>query len=112
MSVFSRIIGKDFISYFMIIRLKFCEVWFNGENLKVFDVALNDAVVIEGLDIFKKVGRGVAHDEVIPFQVRKNTIIINGKGTNFNNEIRVDFLKVIFYYVNLIFHYKFLIGFL
>lgn len=76
-----------------VLWLKFCEVWFNGENLKVFDVALNDAVVIEGLDIFKKVGRGVAHDEVIPFQVRKNTIIINGKGTNFNNEIRVDFLK-------------------
>jgi len=26
-------------------------------------VALNDEIVIENLDIFKEVGRGVAHDE-------------------------------------------------
>lgn len=60
----------------------------------MFDVALNDQVVIEELDIFSKVGRGVAQDEVVPFQVRKNKLIVNGKSTAFSNEIRVDFLKV------------------
>lgn len=62
--------------------------------IKVFDVSLNDAIVIKDLDIFEKVGRGVAHDEMVPFQVRQNKIIINGKGSPFNSEIRVEFLKV------------------
>lgn len=57
-------------------------------------MALNDQVVIEELDIFAKAGRGVAQDELVPFQVRENKLIINGKSTPFNNEIRVEFLKV------------------
>jgi len=54
---------------------------------------LNDAVVVEGLDIFAKVGRGVAHDEIVPFQIRQNKIVVNGKSLPFNNEIRVVFVK-------------------
>jgi hypothetical protein len=76
-----------------VLWLKFSEVWFNAPSLKVFDVALNDDIVVKDLDIFEKVGRGVAHDEIIPFQVRQNKIIINGKGSNFNNEIKVEFVK-------------------
>jgi len=77
-----------------VLWLKFSEVWFNAPNLKVFDVTLNDVVVVDSLDIFDKVGRGVAHDEVIPFHIRKNKIIINGKSEPFNNEIKVEFVKV------------------
>merc|ERR1712127_873947 len=76
-----------------VLWLKFCEVWFNGVGLKVFDVSLNDQIVVEELDIFRNVGRGVAHDEVIAFQVRNNKIVINKKVLPFANEIRVDFLK-------------------
>jgi len=32
---------RSFGTIFRSNRLKFCEVWFNGVNLKVFDVALN-----------------------------------------------------------------------
>lgn len=77
-----------------VLWLKFCEVWFNAPNQKVFDVALNDVIVVNNLDIFERVGRGVAHDEVIPFQVRQNKLIINGKGSPFNNEIKVEFVKL------------------
>lgn len=76
-----------------VLWLKFSEVWFNAPGLKVFDVALNDDIVVKDLDIFERVGRGVAHDEIVPFQVRQNKIIINGKGSNFNNEIKVEFVK-------------------
>ena len=65
---------------------------------QVFDVALNDIVVVKDLDIFGKVGRGVAHDEVVPFQIRKNKIIIDGKTYPFDGEIRVDFIKVRFFH--------------
>lgn len=76
-----------------VLWLKFSEVWFNAPNLKVFDVALNDVVVIKDLDIFGQVGRGVGHDEVIGFKVRSNKIVIDGKSQPFTNDIRVDFVK-------------------
>ena len=76
-----------------VLWLKFSEVWFNAPNLKVFDVALNDAIVIKDLDIYANVGRGVAHDEIIPFQVRKNKLIVEGKSYPFNGEITVAFIK-------------------
>jgi hypothetical protein len=77
-----------------VLWLKFSEVWFNAPNLKVFDVALNDVVVIKDLDIFGEVGRGVGHDEIVGFKVRSNKIIIDGKSQQFTNDIRVDFIKV------------------
>ena len=55
---------------------------------------MNNVIVVKDLDIFDKVGRGVAHDEIIPFVVKSNKLIINGKTIPFNNEIRVDFIKV------------------
>lgn len=51
--------------------LKFSEVYFNEPNQKVFDVVLNkEHVIVSDLDLFAKVGRGVAYDEVVPFVVR------------------------------------------
>ena len=79
-----------------VLWLKFSEVWFNAPNQKVFDVALNGAIVVNELDIFDKVGRGVAHDELVGFQVRSGKILINGKAQPFNNEIRIEFIKVNF----------------
>jgi hypothetical protein len=77
-----------------VLWLKFSEVWFNAPGQKVFDIALNDNIVVENLDIFSKVGRGVAHDEIVPFQVRQNKLVVNGKASPFSSEIRVDFVKV------------------
>jgi len=76
-----------------VLWLKFSEVWFNAADLKVFDVALNDVVIISNLDIYEKVGRGVAHDETFQFQISQNKITINGRSQPFSNEISVDFIK-------------------
>ncbi|CAH1996646.1 unnamed protein product [Acanthoscelides obtectus] len=55
-----------------VLVLKFCEVYFNSPDQKVFDVVLNgEHTVVSDLDIFEKVGRGVAHDEYIPFKISK-----------------------------------------
>ena len=52
------------------------QVYFNAPNMKVFDVVLNgDLTVNSDLDIFEKVGRGVAHDEYVEFSVESNKII-------------------------------------
>ena len=48
--------------------------------MKVFDVVLNgDLTVNSDLDIFEKVGRGVAHDEYVEFSVENNKIIYQGE---------------------------------
>ena len=78
-----------------VLWLKFSEVWFNAPHQKVFDVSINGVYVVNDLDIFAKVGRGVAHDEIVPFQVKQNKLIVNGKSQPFKNEIRVEFVKVI-----------------
>merc|ERR1719507_2695981 len=60
--------------------LKMSEVYFNAPNMKVFDVVLNgDLTVSSDLDIFEKVGRGVAHDEYIEFSIEGNTILYQGE---------------------------------
>ncbi len=38
-----------------VLWLKFSEVWFNAPNLKVFDVAMNDVVVVKGLEYMYKI---------------------------------------------------------
>ncbi|XP_012272973.1 malectin [Orussus abietinus] len=75
--------------------LKFCEVYFNSPNMKVFDVVLNgDHTVVTDLDIFERVGRGIAHDEYIPFKVQRGKLIYNDEESDIlGGKIRVEFIK-------------------
>lgn len=65
--------------------------------MQVFDVVLNgDHTIIPDLDIFSKVGRGVAHDEYVPFSVGSGKLIIKGEESEIRGgKIRVEFIKVI-----------------
>ena len=62
---------------------------------QVFDVTLNRVhTIVSDLDIFAKVGKGVAHDEHIPFTVKGNKLIVNDEESEHDGKIRVDFIKV------------------
>lgn len=102
--------------------LKFCEVYFNSPNMKVggkvstlffwmknsflielrffflqvFDVVLNgDHTVVTDLDIFEKVGKGVAYNEYIPFAIQKGKLMYNNEESDIlGGKIRVEFIKV------------------
>ena len=50
--------------------------------------------MIKGLDIYERVGRGVGHDEYIPFRVNNNQILIDGETVPFGGSIYIEFLKV------------------
>ncbi|XP_047501782.1 malectin-like [Penaeus chinensis] len=78
-----------------VLVLKFSEVYFNAPDQKVFDVSMNgDLTVIPALDIFGRVGRGVAHDEYVPFTIAGNTLIVGGQETTLRgSKLRVDFVK-------------------
>lgn len=78
-----------------VLILKFCEVYFNAPDQKVFDIVLNgDHTIISDLDIYDKVGRGFAHDEYVPFQIYKGRLLINGEDSEIRGgRIRVEFIK-------------------
>ncbi|XP_045603384.1 malectin-A [Procambarus clarkii] len=78
-----------------VLVLKFSEVYFNAPDQKVFDVVMNsDMTVVPALDIFGRVGRGVAHDEYVPFTVLSNTLIVGGQESPLRgNKVKVDFVK-------------------
>jgi len=75
--------------------LKFSEVYFNAPNMKVFDVVLNgDLTIASDLDVFERVGRGVAHDEYIEFDVKDGKILYEGEESEISaGKIRVEFIK-------------------
>ncbi|CAL1284607.1 unnamed protein product [Larinioides sclopetarius] len=77
-----------------VLVLKFCEVYFSSPGMKVFDVTLNGVhTVVSDLDIFAKVGKGVAYDEYIPFTIKGNKLIINEEESEHDGKIRVEFIK-------------------
>ncbi|EDO47413.1 predicted protein [Nematostella vectensis] len=79
-----------------VLVLKFCEVYFQAPRLKVFDVSINSHPVIQGLDIYEKVGRGIAHDEYVPFTIRDNQLIHNGNTMPFTGTVYVEFIKGVY----------------
>lgn len=75
--------------------LKFCEVYFNAPNMKVFDIVLNgDHTIVADLDIYDRVGHGVAHDEYVSFSVIRGKLYYNEEESDIRGgKIRVEFIK-------------------
>ncbi|KAI8125744.1 hypothetical protein FF38_07985 [Lucilia cuprina] len=75
--------------------LKFCEVYFNEPNMKIFDVVLNRKhEVVSNLDIFAQVGRGTAHDEYVYFTVTRGKLHYKDEISDIrNNLVRLEFIK-------------------
>lgn len=78
-----------------VLVLKFCEVYFNSANSKVFDVVLNgDHQILSDLDIYGSVGKGIAHDEYIYFSVSRNRLYYKEDQSEIRGgKIRVEFIK-------------------
>ena len=52
------------------------------------------------MDVFERVGRGVAHDEYIEFEVKSGKILFEGDETEITRgKMRVEFIKVLFGYI-------------
>ena len=64
-------------------------------HMQVFDIVLNKQhTAIKGLDIFAKVGRAVAHDEIIPFSVQGDQFFVGKESSDFDGTVAVEFSKV------------------
>ena len=64
--------------------------------VQVFDVVINgDVTVAADLDIYDKVGRGSAHDEVIQFQAKGTKLLFQDAESELTRgKMRVEFIKV------------------
>lgn len=78
-----------------VLILKFCEVYFNAPQEKVFDIVLNgDHTVIADLDIFLNVGKGTAHDEYVYFTISRGRLFYKEEESEIRDgRIRIDFIK-------------------
>ena len=62
---------------------------------QVFDARLNHQhMVIKDLDIYDRVGYGVAHDEYIPFSLRNGQLKFGPHSSPFSGTLYVEFVKV------------------
>lgn len=51
--------------------------------------------MVKDLDIYRRVGRAVAHDEVIPFKVQSGNLIVNRKKSQIvNKKVLLTLVKV------------------
>ncbi|XP_017043967.1 malectin [Drosophila ficusphila] len=75
--------------------MKFCEVYFDAPQKKVFDVLLNRKhTVVRQLDIYNEVGRGSAHDEIVYFKINNGRLNYEGEVSDVRNgRLRLDFIK-------------------
>uniref|UniRef100_A0A182W7U9 Malectin domain-containing protein n=1 Tax=Anopheles minimus TaxID=112268 RepID=A0A182W7U9_9DIPT len=77
-----------------VLILKFCEVYFNGPNMKVFDVLLDRHTIVSDLDIYALVGKGTAHDEYIFFTISRGRLYIKDKNSEIRgSKLKLEFLK-------------------
>jgi hypothetical protein len=65
------------------VTLKFAEIWFTEPSLRVFDVAINGAIVLKNFDVTAAAG---GPRRAIDKQFRVHAV---------NNEIRLDFIPVV-----------------
>lgn len=50
--------------------------------------------IISDLDIFARVGRAAAHDEVTKFKISNGQLIVQEETSNFKGTLSVEFAKV------------------
>ena len=62
--------------------------------MQVFDIVLNGHVAVPSMDIFAKVGKAAAHDEIIPFSVHNRQLHVLGESSVFDGTLSVEFAKV------------------
>uniref|UniRef100_A0A915IXC0 Conserved oligomeric Golgi complex subunit 7 n=1 Tax=Romanomermis culicivorax TaxID=13658 RepID=A0A915IXC0_ROMCU len=76
-----------------VLVLKFSEVYFNAPKEKVFSVALNDRPIVNDIDVFAKVGKAVAYDEIVPFTIKNRKMTLNGESFDFDGTFTLTFLQ-------------------
>ncbi|XP_055592734.1 malectin-B [Uranotaenia lowii] len=78
-----------------VLILKFCEVYFNAPNMKVFDIALNNRhMIVSDLDIFSLVGKGTAHDEYVYFTISRGRMYFKEEESEVRGgKMKLEFVK-------------------
>ena len=61
----------------------------------MFDIVLNKRhKVVSNLDIFAKVGKAIAHDEITRFTIENGQLLVGDQVSDFDGTLTVEFSKV------------------
>ena len=64
-------------------------------HVQIFDIVLNKRhKVVSNLDIFAKVGKANAHDEVTKFTIENGQLLVGDQVSDFDGTLTVEFSKV------------------
>ena len=64
-------------------------------HVQIFDIVLNKRhKVVSNLDIFAKVGKAIAHDEVTRFTIENGQLLVGDQVSDFDGTLTVEFSKV------------------
>lgn len=65
------------------------------QHVQIFDIVLNKRHrVVSNLDIFAKVGKAIAHDEVTRFTIENGQLLVGDQVSDFDGTLTVEFSKV------------------
>ncbi|CAK9303281.1 unnamed protein product [Gordionus sp. m RMFG-2023] len=76
-----------------VLVLKFSEIYFTKPYQKIFNILLNDENVVSGLDIYDRAGFCIAHDEIVPFTISRNKLLVNDKQIDIDGSITLTLEK-------------------
>ena len=64
-------------------------------HMQIFDIVLNKRhKVVSNLDIYAKVGKAIAHDEVTRFTIENGQLLVGDQVSDFEGTLTVEFSKV------------------
>ena len=64
-------------------------------HVQIFDIVLNKRhKVVSNLDIFAKVAKAIAHDEVTRFTIENGQLLVGDQVSDFDGTLTVEFSKV------------------
>ena len=69
------------------VTLKFCELYWHAANRRIFDIAVNDILFLDDLDIYGHVGHDAALDYTFQVKVSNESLIISVP------QVKVDYAK-------------------
>ncbi|KAI3386049.1 hypothetical protein SNEBB_001853 [Seison nebaliae] len=91
---FSYGVRLPMINEVYVVWLKFSEVWFAADHMKLFNVRLNNEhIVVNDLDIHREVGRGHAYDIHIPIEIKGKKLIVDDETSSFDGNLIITFEK-------------------
>jgi hypothetical protein len=77
-----------------VVTLKFAEIYFAAQGMRIFDVLIEGVEVLANLDVFAQVGKNTAYDVEIPVHVLDGTLTITFRNKINNAKVNAIMIEL------------------